>query len=230
MEEKMNENERTTYRLGRWIAEEDWPLWLLLAACVVAGALVYPTLPERIPTHWNIDGQVDGWGSREFGVFGVLGICAAVYLLLLFLPLIDPRRDNYPKFQSVYRVIRALLVGFFAVLWAVTLAAARGVAVRIEMVVPALISVMFIVLGNLMGRLRFNWFVGIRTPWSLSGEEAWRRTHRASGRVWVLGGLLGLAGSLWGGATAAWCLGIGIGGASVFSIVYSYFAWRQTTK
>jgi uncharacterized membrane protein len=86
------------------------------------------------------------------------------------------------------------------------------------------------VLGNLMGRLRYNWFVGIRTPWSLSSEEAWRRTHRASGRIWVLGGLLGLAGSLCGGVTAVWCLGIGIGGATLYSIVYSYFAWRQTTQ
>jgi uncharacterized membrane protein len=222
--------EPATYRLGKWILDEDWPLWLLLAACAVVGALIYPSLPDRIPVHWNIRGEVDGWGSRGMGVFGVLGIGVSVYLLLLVLPLIDPRRENYPKFRGVYRVIRTMLVGFFAVIWALALAAARGVAIRMDVIIPAMISCLFIVLGNLMGRIRYNWFVGIRTPWSLSNEEAWRRTHRTCGRVWVLGGIIGLLGALWGGPTAAWALGLSIGGATVFSIVYSYFAWRQTTR
>lgn len=220
--------ERETYRLGGWILREDWPLWIVLAASLLVAVVLYPSLPDRIPTHWNLRGEVDGWGSRAFGVFGMLGLNAGLYLLFLVLPLADPRRENYPKFQSTYRILRSILVIFMTGIWGIALAAAKGAPVDTGIVVPVLVSALFILFGNLMGRVRYNWFVGIRTPWSLANEEAWRLTHRAAGPAWVIGGLVGLAGAFFGHEVAAWAMGLGIGGAGTFSVVYSYLAWRRT--
>jgi uncharacterized membrane protein len=219
---------RETYRLGSWIIREDWPLWLLLAAALVAAVVLYPSLPDRIPTHWNVRGEVDRWGSRAVGTFGLLGVNAGLYLSLLLLPLADPRRENYLKFRSTYRILRSMLVVFMTLIWGIALAAAKGMPVDTGVVVPVLVSLLFILFGNLMGRVRYNWFVGIKTPWSLSNEEAWRLTHRAAGPAWVLGGLVSLVGAFVGHEVAAWAMVIGLGGATVFSLAYSYVAWKRT--
>jgi uncharacterized membrane protein len=226
----MIETDKPTYRLGRWLVREDWPLWLLFALCVGCGVALYPRLPERVPVHWDLHGNVNGWEGKLGGVFGTLGIGAAVYLLLVLLPLIDPRRANYAKFQPTMRVMRAAMTVLLLVLWGVSLAAAMGVAVKVDRIVPLAIAVLFIVLGNFLGRIRYNWFIGIRTPWSLSNEEAWRLTHRAAGPAFVLGGAVALVGAVMGGAWAAWAMVIGVGGASLFSVVYSYFAFQRTTR
>lgn len=228
--ERDGQNGAATYRLGAWVVREDWPLWLVLAGSLAAGALLYPGLPEQVPMHWNIQGEIDRWGSKAAGVFGLWALNLGLYLLLLGLPLLDPQRKNYVKFQSTYRVIRWTLVVFLTALWGVTLAAAQGVAIDIAVVVPVLVSALFILFGNLLGRVRYNWFVGIRTPWSLANEEAWRRTHRAAGPAWVLGGFVSLAGAFFGRETAAWTMKIGLGGATAFSLVYSWVAWKRTQK
>ncbi|MDI6871378.1 MAG: DUF1648 domain-containing protein [Bacillota bacterium] len=225
---RTDHEERNTYRLGAWIIKEDWPLWLLLTASLVVAVLVYPSLPDRVPIHWNIRGEVDGWGSKAFGVFGLLGLNIGLYLLFFLLPLIDPAGANYVKFQSTYRVLRSVFVVIMTAIWGAALAAGKGVPVDIGLVVPVVISLMFIVIGNMLGRIRYNWFVGIKTPWSLASEEAWRMTHRAAGPAWVIGGLVSLAGAFLGPQAAAWAMGLGIGGAGVFSVVYSYVAWKRT--
>jgi uncharacterized membrane protein len=217
----------TTYSLGRWLVREDWPLWALLVAAFVVAGYLYPTLPERVPTGWDVHGQVNRWGSRAFGTFGTLGIALGVYVLIVVIPLIDPRRASYPRFLPTLRVVRWGLVVVFLSMWGVAVAAAKGAPVPVERIVPATVAILFIVLGNVVGRIRYNWFVGIRTPWSLSSEEAWRLTHRTSGPVWVLGGLVSLAGAFLGGRVAVAAMIAGVGGAASFSVIYSYFAFRR---
>ncbi|MGE5553488.1 MAG: SdpI family protein [Betaproteobacteria bacterium] len=224
----MDSTRRETCCCGSWVVREDWPLWLLLAASLVVGIVLYPALPDRIPLHWNIQGQIDRYGSKAEGVFGMLALNVGLYLFFLALPRFDPRRENYAKFAPTYRFFRSLFVVFMTVLWGVAMAAAKGMPVDTARVVPLMVSALFILIGNLMGRVRYNWFVGIRTPWSLANEEAWRLTHRAAGPAWVLGGLVSLAGAFFGKAVAAVTMGIGLGGATIFSVVYSYFAWRRT--
>jgi len=217
------------YRLAR-VVGEDWPLLAMFVLAFAAAAWVYPTLPERVPIHWGTNGEVNGWGSRMGATFGMLGMFLGIYALVAVVPLIDPRHANYAKFLPTHRLIRWITVIVCLGIWAFATAAARGAAVRIDVVVPVTLSVMLIVLGNVLGRLRHNWFVGIRTPWSLANEEAWRLTHRAAGPAWVIGGLIGLVGGLRGGAVAAVTLIVGMGGAAVFSVVYSYFAYKRSLR
>jgi len=219
--------EPRSYTLGAAL-REDWPVGILFLLALAAAVWIFPTLPERVPVHWNIHGAIDGWGSRAFAVFGMLGFFAGIYALLVLLPLVDPRRGSYSRFLPTYRLIRLASVVVFVGIWGVMLAVARGVPVRIDIVVPAVVSVLFIILGNVMGRVRQTWFIGIRTPWSLANEEAWRLTHRASGPVWVVGGIIGLVGALIGGVVAFVAMMVGAIGAGVFSVVYSYFAYKKS--
>jgi uncharacterized membrane protein len=217
------------YRLAGAV-REDWPLFVLFATAVAAAAWSYSSLPERVPIHWNVRGEVDGWGGRAFGSFGMLGLFFGTYLLLLLLPLVDPRRPSYARFRSTYRLLRWCTTLLMVGIWAVVLLAARGVPVRVDVVAPVGVSLLLIVIGNTMGRLRPNWFVGIRTPWSLANDEAWRLTHRVSGPVWVAAGLLGLLGPLVGGPSGAIMMIGPIVGAAAFSIVYSYFAYKRSLR
>jgi uncharacterized membrane protein len=218
-----------SYRLAR-VAREDWPLWLLFALAFGAAAWVFGSLPERVPVHWNAYGQVDGWGSRMSATFGMLGMLAGTYALVALVPLIDPRRANYAKFLPTHRILRWAIVIVFLGIWAAALAAARGIPVRIDKVVPIVVSLLFIVMGNVMGRVRPNWFVGIRTPWSLSSDEAWRLTHRVSGRAWVIAGLISLAGALVGGLVAVVTMVVAIVAMAAFPVVYSYFAYKRCQR
>jgi uncharacterized membrane protein len=218
-----------TYRLGLAL-REDWPLLVLFALAFAAAAWIYPTLPERMPIHWDMHGNVNGWGSRLGATFGMLGMFLGIYALMVLLPIVDPRRANYAKFLPTYRIIRWLTVFVVLSIWAFATAATRHAKIRIDVIVPVTVSLVFVVLGNIMGRLRHNWFVGIRTPWSLANEEAWRLTHRAAGPAWVIGGLIGLTGALVGGAVGVATLLAGTLGAALFSVVYSYFAYKRSLR
>lgn len=216
-----------SYHLGRWVAREDWPVWVFMAAIIAAAALIHPTLPDIVPTHYNIRGEADGFGGKATLTVTLPLVMLGLYGLLLVLPLIDPRRSSYPRFRSTLRVIRAGLVVFFGLLTLVTLAAAKGIGLPMGTAVIVLLSGMFILLGNFMGRIKPNWFMGIRTPWTLSSAEVWRRTHRWSGRAFVLAGLAGLFSILFAPETAFVIFLAAMLAVSVFCIAISYIFWRQ---
>lgn len=226
----MTESEDTRYRLGRWAVREDWPVWILLVASFVAAGWLYPSMPEQMPVHWNIQGEVDGYGGRFSGLFGVPLINLGVYLLLLCAPLLDPKGRNYRRFGPTFRILRLLITVVMVFIWSLSLAAARGMGVRMELVVPATISVMFIILGNFMSRIKSNWFIGIRTPWTLSSEDVWRRTHRLGGWAFVTGGLTGLVSSFFPGLASAIIFTVAILGASLIPVVYSFVIWKQEQR
>lgn len=227
----MDNPSQPTYKLGAWVWKEDWPLFLAMAGAFITSAVLYPTLPEKVPIHWDINDQVNGWGSRFEALFLSLGMAVGIYLLILFIPLIDPRRRNYTKFGSSFRIIRFVLVLFMLLVWGATIAAARGMHVNMNLLMPAAISILLIVMGNVMPRLRHNWFIGVRTPWSLSSEEAWRKTHRVAGMIFVACGTMSLLATIsFGGKIAAISMMVAILGASFGSLVYSYFAWKSCQK
>lgn len=94
---------------------EDWPAILLVLASLVAGVLVYPYLPDQVPSHWNIKGEVDGYSSRLWGAYGIPLLNAGIYLLMLITPRIDPRRNNYAKFAGTYRILKIMMICFLPV-------------------------------------------------------------------------------------------------------------------
>lgn len=213
----------------RRMLREDWALLTLLGLSLVAAIVLYPSLPARFPLHYDIAGNVNRWGSKATGVFGILGLNVGLYLLFLVLPVIDPRGDNYAKFEGTFRFLRTLFVVFMTGIWALSIGAAKGLPIRVPVLVPVATSCLFILFGNLMGKIQPNWFIGFRTPWTLANAEVWRLTHRMGGRAWVLGGLVSLVGAFFGGKVAAVATAIGLGGSSIFIIAYSYYAFVKVT-
>lgn len=181
--------DRNGYGLNWATLGRDWPLWILMAGFLVVAFFVYPHLPDQVPSHWNIHGQVDAYSSRFFGAFFEPLLAPALYLLLILLPLADPRKENYVRFAGAYAFLRWALLIFMYGLYVVTLLASLGYTVNPGLFVKAGVAVLFIIIGNFMGQFRHNYFVGIKTPWTLADEEVWRRTHRLGGRIWVLCGL-----------------------------------------
>lgn len=184
------ENKSEGYSLNWKALKPDWPLWVILAGLIIAGFLLYPMLPEQVPVHWNIRGEVDRYGSRFEGAFTAPLLALGIYALMLVAPLIDPRRENYARFAGAYRLLRWVFVLFMAGIYVVWMAAALGYRVDIGFAVKTALGLLFIAIGNVLGQVRFNYFVGVRTPWTLSDEGVWRRTHRLAAKVWVLGGLI----------------------------------------
>lgn len=204
-----------------------WIPVLIIAAALIASAVVYPDLPDRMPTHWNLSGEPDGWSSRAWGAWLIPFMIAVVWGLTRLLPAIDPRKANYAKFAGAFEGIILSVMLFMLVLHGLILRAALGHPVAMDRVMPAGIGVLFIVIGNLLPRARPNWFVGIRTPWTLSSDRVWEKTHRIGGRLFVAGGIV-IALSTFLGTN--WSQGVLIGvviACSLGAVAYSYLEWRK---
>ncbi|MCB2359694.1 SdpI family protein [Clostridium estertheticum] len=174
------------------ILKKDLGILFLIILGFALGVYFYPLLPTKVPIHWNFKGQVDGYGSRFFGAFGLAFINLAMYLLFIALPYIDPKGKNYKDFQSTYQYLKYLLIILFLGIEVTTLLIGTGVAINITIIIQIMVSLLFILLGNVMGRFKFNYFVGIKTPWTLANEEVWRKTHRMAAPIWVIGGILNI--------------------------------------
>ncbi len=204
-----------------------WIPLLIIAAAVVASAVVYPRLPETIPTHWNMDGQPDGWSSRAFGAWITPVILLTMWGFVRVLPAIDPRGANYAKFGDAFEAIIDSLMLFLLGMHILLLRAGLGHPAPMQRAVPFGVGILLIVIGNLLPRARPNWFVGIRTPWTLSSDRVWEKTHRFGGRVFVAGGLLiSIAALLWAQWVHVVLIAVVlIATSSVF--VYSYVEWKR---
>lgn len=207
---------------SRWLAP------LCIVAMAIFGAAVYNRLPAQVPMHWNITGEVDRAASRLEGVLFLPLLSLGMWLLLLVLPRIDPRRASYSSFKGTFYLFINAIILFLAALYLITLGIALGWNISVPQFVGAGIGLLLAALGNEMGRVKPNWFVGIRTPWTLSDPEVWRRTHRVGGRIFFIAGLtMIMASLLLPPAYAFAVILVGALGAALVSTVYSYVVWRQ---
>ncbi len=198
---------------------------VLVVAALLISVLFYGRLPERIPTHWNIRGEVDAYSSKGFGAFLMPAVMAGLFLLFLALPAISPRGFRFESFRSVWGILQSAILGLLLLVHALVLFAALGKPVDVPRGIEAGVGLLIGVLGNFLGKVSRNFFVGIRTPWTLASEEVWLRTHRLGGRLFVLAGLamfvLALAGAGPIAATAP------LIAAALVSVAASYFIYRR---
>ncbi|NTU80718.1 MAG: DUF1648 domain-containing protein [Chloroflexales bacterium] len=203
-------------------------LYMVVAAMFLFGLAALPFVPNPAPIHWNAAGEVDGYGSPLVATFLAPLIALATLVLMQWLPRLDPRRESYAQFAGTYRLIMTVLVLFFAVLELITVGAALGWPISIPRVMMFAMGLMFALIGNELGRVQPNYFVGIRTPWTLADPEVWRRTHRVGGRMMAGAGLLMLLLGLVAPAEVGFFLGVGaLLVASLGAVAYSYIVWRQ---
>lgn len=204
-----------------------WPGILALVVAFVVGLVFRDRLPDQVPMHWNIHGEIDRYGPRGQALVLMPGIGLLLAGLLVVLPKIDPRRASHELHGHAYRLVGNAVLVFLAGMHLVVLAASAGYAVPMNRIVGSGVGVLLVVVGNVLTQARSNWIFGIRTPWTLSSERAWRETHRVGGRLMVVGGLLiALAGIV----VPQWIFAaimIGVVGPSLAMVVYSYLIWKR---
>jgi uncharacterized membrane protein len=207
--------------------KSELPLLILIAAMFAAAWLTWPVAPDRIPVHWGLKGDPDRWGGRFEGLMLPPLAALGLYAMMLLLPRLDPGRMNYERFAGAYYTIRASVVAITAVVDGVTLAAIRGLPVDVPRTLGLSIGVMFFVFGNVLGKVRPNWFVGVRTPWTLSSKRSWTRTHRLAGWVFVWAGLAIMVAGVVQTPFAVATAGTVLVGGILAAVVYSYLVWKD---
>lgn len=203
---------------------------VVAAGMWVFALAVYARLPERVPSHWNLRGEVDGWLPRMAGAFLMPAIATAVVVLRGSVRRVDPRADNVDRFAGDWRLILNLVTLFMAVMHVATLGHALGWPVDVPRVSVAGVGLLFVGVGNYLPRTRSNWFMGIRTPWTMDSERVWRATHRVGGRVFVIAGLALAVSALLPTDARAVVLAAAVASVVVIPLVYSYVAWRRDVR
>ena len=193
----------------------------LLPAAV--GAAVYSRLPETMATHWGFDGQPNGWSSRAFAVFGLPALLAGLNLLMYFGLNADPKRQNM---NATLRGISLWTPAVVSVLaGGATIAWGLGYELRINLVIPVLMGLLFVIIGNYLPKTKQSYTMGIRLPWTLHSEENWNRTHRLAGFLWVLGGVAFIVMSFIGWSMAAFFIILAV--MVAVPTAYSYVLYRK---
>lgn len=203
-----------------------WIPAVLILAAVTASIIVYPQLPERMPTHWSASGDVNGWSNRLWGAWMLPLLMAVMWLVMRAIPHIDPRRANYASFSGMYDALVILLLVFMLVIHVIVLAAATGTPVRMDRIMMPLVGVFIGAIGFLIPRAAPNWFVGIRTPWTLTSDLSWEKTHKLGGPLFIAFGVLMIAAGFFAPEQAIWVLVIAAVALVVFLFVYSYQVWK----
>ncbi|MFE4114898.1 SdpI family protein [Priestia sp. YIM B13448] len=166
-----------------------FPLSITLLT-LVAWLIALPHLPATMPIHWGANGEADGFATKINAMILTVGIMVLIYFVIAFVPRIDPRKENYKYFSKTYNILlNAVLLLFFFVNMS-TILQGLGYNVPMSHIAPIMAGLVFIIIGNYLQRVRSNYFMGIRTPWTLSNETVWKKTHRLSGKIFFIGGLL----------------------------------------
>ena len=206
-------------------------LWAFSVVPVIILMVVYQKLPERVPVNFGFDGTVNAYGDRAT-LWMMAGLGPLMALLFQFLPRIDPKRQNYAKFQRYYDQFAIFMELFLlAVFGMVVTETLRPGTVSIGRAVTALISIMLVLLGNMMGKIKHNYFFGIRTPWTLADPDVWTRTHTLGGKLWFALGVVLLPCSLLLPEQAFFVVLMGgLLGTTALVIVLSYLWYRQKQR
>ena len=203
-------------------------MWLLALVPLILVAALYARLPDQVPLHWGIDGAVNRYGSKsELWLLAALGPGTA--LLLQFLPRLDPKKRNYERFHTYYEATALVVEAFMAGVTGVMLVESlRPGTLSMGRVVSALVGLLFLFLGSLMGKVKPNFFMGIRTPWTISDPDVWNRTHRLGGGLFFLAGLVTVVSALLlPEAVTFWVLLAGALAAALVPTVMSYLWYRK---
>ncbi len=207
----------------------DFISWILIILVIISAFYFYNTLPEQVITHWNFAGEADAYSAKSVSTVMIPLIMVLMYFLFQWLPKIDPKRKNYKDFKLTYKIFQLVIITFFTVIYFITNLINLGYDMSVTKLVTFLVGLMFIVFGIILKDVKQNWFIGIRTPWTLSNKIVWKKTHQFGGKIFMLAGLLFvISGFVVEGLLIAILIAIL---ALVLSIVvYSYLIYRKQPK
>jgi uncharacterized membrane protein len=203
---------------------------ILIVASTLAGLLLWNQLPDSMASHWGANDQVNGTISKFWGVFLMPLITVAMLVMFLVIPSIDPLKANIVQFREYFNAFIALITAFMVYIYALTLIWNLGYTnFRMSAAMLPAMGLLFIFVGVMIGKAKRNYFIGIRTPWTLSSDKVWDETHRIGGKLFIASGVLALLGAFFP-SYAFWFLFVPIMGTSLFTVVYSYVLFQREQK
>ncbi len=199
---------------------------ILIIGVLVIAFNIYPTMPERMPTHWNADGEIDGYGNRFVGVFLFPIIIVFVYLVFLMVPYMAVYKKNIESFMKYLEGMKLVMMLFFVSMYVFTLLSNFGIKVNMTYFVIPAIAIMFYYIGYVMQFMKKNYFIGIRTPWTLASDKVWDKTHKLGSITFRVNAVIFLV-VLINSHLFVWVIMTTILLNVVLLFGYSYFIWKK---
>lgn len=203
-----------------------WINFFLIAISFTASLFYLPRLPDMVPMHWNFMGEVDSLMPKNVAVWVMPGMSLFIFLLYQILPFLDPKKNNYKSFNREWHLIQTSIIAFLTYMQFIIFYIALNPEASIMPMIFFGMGLLFLVLGLVLKRLKQNYFIGIRVPWTLSNEENWNKTHLYGGRVFALVGSLILIESfiLW---NAPYVVFGSILVAAALPMIYSFLIFKK---
>jgi uncharacterized membrane protein len=204
---------------------------VLIIAATLYGTFLWNQLPDLMASHWDANDQVNGYMSKFWGVFLMPLVTLGMFLLFLIIPNIDPLKANIAKFRETFNLFVACMVGFMVYVHILTLRWNTGnIGLGIGKAMLPAMGLLFIMIGSMLRKAKRNFFIGIRTPWTLSSDMVWNKTHQLGATLFMLSGVLAFIGGLFGGELAFWLTMAPLFGSIIFLLVYSYVLYQKETN
>ena len=204
---------------------------IMIVGAALVGVALWNQLPDPMASHWNANDQVNGYISRFWGVFLMPLLTTGLFLLFLAIPKIDPLKANIAQFRDVFNLFIVLFVGFMLYIYFLTLLWNLGYTGfnMSNAMLPAL-GILYFFIGYMLRKAKRNFFIGIRTPWTLSSDTVWDETHRVGSVLFMIAGALAFLGAFVGGKTAFWFVFVPIMVSALVTLVYSYVLYQREIK
>jgi uncharacterized membrane protein len=207
----------------------DAAIIAIILLSFIIGIYFYPQLPDRIISHWNAQGQPDGYMDKFWGIFLMPFVTVGIYLLFAVIPKIDPLKANIQKFRKYYNGFMVLIIGMMLYIFILTILFNLGFRFNFTQFITPALGLVFYGAGIVIEHAKMNWFVGIRTPWTLSSEQVWNKTHRLGGKLFKIAGLVALIGILFA-SYAVYFVVVPILVVAVYTVIYSYAEYQKIEK
>jgi len=199
---------------------------LIILFSFAIGICLYPKMPIDMASHWNAQGQVDGYVSKFWGLFLLPIISLGLFFLFILIPKIDPLKANIEKFRKYFDGFVVLIILFLFYLYLLTIFWNFGVQFSMNQVLPPAFGILFFYCGILIEKAKRNWFIGIRTPWTLSNDKVWERTHKIGGKLFKVVGIIAFLGIIFPNY-AFFLILFPVIAVSIFTVIYSYLEYRK---
>lgn len=204
-----------------------WVMPIIVIIMLAISVILYPSLPDELPRQWSLSGEVNSTWPKLYAVLMLPFLAVGIWVLTYILPKIDPRREQYEKFGKSYLRLRQGIVVFMLGMHILTLTQYDNPQVMIKLILFG-VSLFLAFIGNEMGRIRQTWFVGIRTPWTMSDERIWKQTHRIGARYFVAVGVLNMLSALiFPPIVAGVFFLVTLLAVAIGISAYSYVLWRK---
>lgn len=201
--------------------------FLILIFTIITTGLTYPYLPNKIPVHWNLSGDIDNFINKQTYVFIPTIFTIFMIALMICLPKIDQKKDNYKNFSKYYDLCLLSILTFFFLIHCITLSISLGLNININKLIPTLLGLLFIVIGYAVQKTELNYLFGVKTPWSLSGEVSWVKTNTLYGKLIIVSGALTILSTLLLNSNITFIVLIAsVLSSSLISVICSYFYYK----